>query len=173
MHSDPGFSFGLTMRLLFGEKANRIAGAQAVAAERRQWFRRAVRKLTREAGSIDTTTRHSEMLLSDLGKIDRSIRDADEPEWMTVCAFLALTARLLGYDMLDGQRHHTPTFHRSPEQYYRENRKDPQQEWLDERNAIRVRRDLVHQLKEQGFDTFQISLVFNTSEYAIKKLIRG
>ena len=47
---------------------------------------------------------------------------------------------------------------------------DVMQDYHDQKTSVSVRKKLVAQLKEEGLNDFQISLVLNTSEYQVKKL---
>jgi DNA-binding CsgD family transcriptional regulator len=40
------------------------------------------------------------------------------------------------------------------------------------KNSISVRKKIINQLRKEGLNDFQISLVLNTSEYQVKKLRR-
>ena len=44
------------------------------------------------------------------------------------------------------------------------------QDYNDKMSSVSVRKKLVRQLKDEGLNDFQISLVLNTSEYQVKKL---
>ena len=170
---DTAMHFELTMRLLFGEKAYQIAGSEAHHAHRREWLRKAVRKLLRVVNTLDTTLRHKQALMAELDAIAPLLKGAKEPSWDLVYRMLSLSSKLLGFDYVRGEKCHTPVYFQTPGQYYTAhilNGGDAMQAYYDRKDAVSVKRLVVEDLKAKGFDHFKISLVLNTTEYEVKQL---
>lgn len=172
MTMNPELDFEYSMRLLLGNSADHIAGQANIPEYRNKWLRKAVDKMLKMVDSIDTTSRHKERLVSDLNSIRSSFSRAADPTWPLVFRFFSLCGRLLGFDFL-GSRINTPVYHQEYNQYYTELIKsggDVMQDYYDKKNFISIRRRLVHELKKEGLNDFQIAMVLNTSEYQVKKL---
>lgn len=171
---DAGMRFEMTICLLFGDKAYKIAGTEANAKHRKEWLQKAVRKLLRVVDDLDTTPRHKQMLMTELEAITELLKGAKEASWDLVYRFLRLSIRLLGFDA-QGAKCHTLMYFQTPNQHlttqlYRGG--DRSQDYNDKMNAIVIRKSIIEDLKAQGMDDFKISLVLNTSEYEIKKLLK-
>lgn len=165
--------FEMTMRILFGDKAYHIAGAERHPTHRRNWLQKATRKLMRNINDLDTTLRHKQMLMAEAESISKLLKAAKEPSWGLIYRFFRLTSRLLGYDSVRGMRCHSLLYWQSPEQYYTAHYfkgGDVMQNYYDQKDAISIRRSIVEDLKSKGFDDFKISMVLNTSEYEVKRL---
>ena len=170
---DRGMQFEITMRLLFGEKAYQIAGIEANPKHRREWLQKAVRELLRLVNALDTTPRHKKMLMAELEAVSRALKGAAEPSWEVVYRLFRLCMRLFGFDYVAGARCHTPAYWQTPDQRHTErilDGDDPMRGYEEEKDAVSIRRDVVEELRKKGLDDFKISLVLNTSEYAIKQL---
>lgn len=170
---DNAMEFEITMRLLFGDNAYQIASSEANPTHRREWLRRAIRKLTRTINNLDTTVRHKQMLMVEAEGISQLLKRAKEPSWELIYCFFRLASRLLGYDFVRGARCHSPLYWQSPEQHHTTHvfsGGDVMQDYYDRKDAISVRRSVVEDLKAKGFDDFKISLVLNITEYEVKQL---
>lgn len=165
--------FEITMRLLFGEKAYQIAGTEANPKHRREWLQKAVRKLLRLANTLDTTPRHKKMLMTELEAVSQELKRVTEPSWDVVYRLFRLCMRLFGFDYVAGARCHTPAYWQTSDQRHTErilDGGDPMQAFQEGKDAVSIRQDVVEDLRRKGFDDFKISLVLNTSEYAVKQL---
>lgn len=170
---DTAMDFEITMRILFGKKADRIASCEANLTRRKAWLQKAIRKLTKTINDLDTTVRHKSMLMADAEAISSLLKGAKEPSWELVYRFFRLASRLLGYDFVHGARCHSLLYWQSPEQHHTThlvNGGDVMQNYYDQKDAISIRRSVVEDLKAKGFDDFKISLVLNTTESEVKKL---
>jgi hypothetical protein len=169
---DTGMDFEITMRLLFGDKADHIAGSNYIPKFRNKWLQKAIRRITRDVNDLDTTPDHKRMLMGDLDAIYQLLKGKQDP-WALVYRFLCLASELLGYGYIQGDKCHTPFYWQSQGQYYTactRNGGDIMQNYDDRKNAISVRRSVVEELKSKGLDDFKISLVLNTTEYEVKRL---
>jgi hypothetical protein len=61
---DPEYEmlFETTMRSFLGEKAYQIAGQVYNEKHRKEWYRKALRKIIRRVQEIDTSTKHKESI---------------------------------------------------------------------------------------------------------------
>jgi hypothetical protein len=160
--------FENTMRVLFGEAAYRIAGTETNPKHRRKWLQKSLRKLLRLVDALDTRPRHKKILMAELEAVSRALREAtDQPSWELVYLFLRLSVTLFGFDA--GARCYTLAYWQTPGQRDAECR-DPMWTHQERKDAISLRKEVVDQLRGKGFDDFKISLLLNTSEYAVKRL---
>lgn len=170
---DTPMDFELTMRLIFGKKAYHIAGAESDPVNRRQWLKKAIRRLLRHVDDLDTTVRHKQMLMSDIDELLAQLKSIKEPSWAIVYRLLRLCFRLFGYDYVRGAKCHTPVYWQTEGQYYTSHileGGDVMEDVSDKNDAISVRHDVVMSLNNQGLSDFKIALVLNTTEYAVKQL---
>lgn len=173
MFQDTPMEFEITMRLLFGDRADHIASSHNHHGHRNSWLRKAIRKLLRLVNDLNTTPRHKQMLMNELGGATAHLKRAKAPSWDLVYALLRLSMRLLGCDYLRGARCHTPFYWQTPAQYDTSTilqGGDVMQLHYDRSNAVALRREVVETLRNKGVSDFVISLVLNTSEYEVKQL---
>lgn len=169
---DRGMNFELTMRLLFGDRAYQIAGTEANPKHRREWLQKTVRELLRLTNALDATPRQKKALMAALDAVFRELKPTDQPPWELIYQLLRLTMRLYGFGYA-GARCYSLAYWQTPEQRYTEELCEgkghtrPQAEHAD---AVSLRRSVVEKLSGEGVDDFNIALVLNTSEYAVKQL---
>lgn len=163
--------FEMTMRLLFGDKAYHIASSGADPARRRNWLKKAVKKMLVQVDDLDTTVRHKERLMAELESVLKSLNRIKEPSWTLVYGLLRLSMRLLGYDYAKGAHCHTPSYWQTENQHLSTAICEGGDDDHDKNNAISVRRSVAGQLKGEGLSNFKIALVLNTKEYKIKNLL--
>lgn len=171
-----GMNFELTMRLFLGEKAYHIAGQEANEKYRREWLKKATKKMLRRVDAIETTTRHKQMLITEVEKLLDSLKGKKPSSWAIVYCLFRLCGRLVGFDFLRGSILHTPFYYQEVDQYYTGqilNGEDTMQDFYDRKDAVSTRKRLIEQLKEESFTDFKISLIMNTTEYQVKKIRKG
>ena|GEM_PF-1570250 len=112
------------------------------------------------------------MVVMKLGSALRMTK-ADEP-YAIAYDLLHTAALLLGYEGLDGTQKHNLIFWRTE---YQQMLMDPGwnslENWNQRDRPLEQRRKLAEQLKAEGNDAFQISLVLNVTEGHVKKLLKG
>lgn len=172
---DIGFEmlFETTIRTILGEKACHIAGQVYTEKHRKEWFRKALKKIIEKIQQIDTSTKHKEQLAYWSEEALRILQDRDFSETKFSLYLLRLIGVLLGFVGVRGAVIATPMYFRTPSQYYTESIMgggDVMQDYYDSKNSVSVRKRLIKQLKKEGINDFQISLILNISEYQIKKL---
>ncbi len=168
-----GLDFEYMVRLFLGEKAFHIAGMETDEKSRRSWLQKVTKRMLKRINSVDTTTRHKQMLLAEVDFLHRTIKSRTASPWDINYNLFRLCGRLLGFDLIRGVVLHTPVYHQTKGQYYGAiimDGGDPLQDYYDKKDAISVRRRLIHELKNDGLDDFKIALVLNITEYQVKKL---
>lgn len=168
--------FEHTMQLYLGEKASHIAGQANSPRYRREWLRRVARLLLKRIDSLETTPRHRQLLMANVEAIEREIPATAEPSWKLVFLLFGVIGRLMGLDFERGARCHSLAYFQTPSQHFTADLLEhgqPTKDAEDKRDAIRIRGDVIHHLKEKGLTDFKIALVLGTTEYEVKKLRKG
>ena len=171
-----GMQFELTMQTFLGDKAYHIADQAYDLASRKAWYKKALKKIVLKVHEIETSTKHKEQLARLSQQLLQCLENKKFSEAEFSLYLLRLTGLLLGMSLARGVNIATPMYYQTPNQHFTEviiNGGDALQNYYDEKNSVAVRRKVVKQLKEEGLSDFDISLVFNTSEYQIKKLRKG
>lgn len=173
MHHGYEMLFETTIRTFLGDKAYHIAGQVHTEKYRKEWYRKALRKIITRIQDIDTSTKHkkqlaywSEQALKTLSK--RHFRETDFSLYL-----LRLTGALLGFVGVRGANITTPIYYQTPPQHYTEvimEGGDVMQDYYDSQSSVGIRKKLIKQMKDEGMSDFSISLVLNTTEYQVKKL---
>ncbi|MGJ0516950.1 MAG: hypothetical protein ACR65O_14505 [Methylomicrobium sp.] len=172
---DPGYEmlFETTIRSFLGNKASHIAGLAHSAKSRKDWYRKAIKKVINKVSEIETSTKHKEQLCYWSERALSSLNERPFNETVFTLCLLRLVASLVGYFGLRPYNIATPAYFQSPTQHYTEiiaNGGDVMQDDYDMKSSLEIKRRLILQLKEEGMTDFDISLVFNVSEYEVRKL---
>ncbi|MBB5189118.1 hypothetical protein HNQ57_003418 [Zhongshania antarctica] len=172
---DEGFEllFEYTIRAFLGDKASHIAGQAHTEKHRKDWCRKVLTQIIRRVQDIDTSTKHREQMIiwSERALNQLKGRNFNEPAF-ALC-LLRLVAVMLGLVGIRPYNIATPVYFQTQPQYYTEiimEGGDPLQDYYDKKSSIEIKKKLVTQLNDEGYTDFEISMVFNTSEYEIKKL---
>jgi len=171
--SNRALDFEYMVRLFLGPKADHIASCETNERNRRSWLQKVIKRMLKQIDSIDTTTRHKQILLAEVDSLYRRMKSQIASPWDINYSLFRLCGLLLGFDSIRGVVLHTPVYHQTKAQYYGENIMeggDPLLNYYDEKDAIAIRKRLVDELKEKGLDDFKIALVLNITEYQVKKL---
>ena len=172
---DAGFEmlFETTIRSFLGDKAYHIAGQVHSERDRKEWYRKVIKKIIRQIQRIETSSTHKESLThwSELS-LDALKHPYNEIKFTLY--ILRLLNALLGYYGLTPYRIATPAYFQTPSQNFTEAmlKGDDDMQKRNE-NTLSIRRKLIGQLKSEGKTYFEISQVLNLSEYQVKKLWRG
>jgi len=168
--------FERTIRRILGDRAYGLAGTISTnRSYRRRWIRKALRHIERRIGALDTTPFHRELMACEVARIRATLGRNDDPAWPLVDSVFALVGSLLGFTTGDGEPRYEATYFQTHDQYYAERaeRRDPADRLATCRNAYATRRQLMAELKAQGFSVFEISLVFQTSQHKVTELLKG
>jgi len=174
---DPGYEmlFETTIRTFLGDKAYHIAGQVHTEKYRREWYRKALKKIISRIQDVDTSTNHKEQLTYWSEQALKILSDRNFGETEFALYLLRLSGALLGFVGVRGANIATPMYYQTPPQHYTEiimEGGDVMQDYYDSKSSTGIRKKLVNQLKDEGMNDFSISLVLNTTEYQVKKLRR-
>jgi hypothetical protein len=172
---DPGYEmlFETTIRSFLGDKAFHIAGQVHTAKSRKDWYRKAIKKVIHKVSDIESSTKHKEQLYYWSERALKSLNERPFNETVLTLCLLRLVGSLIGYFGLKPYNIATPAYFQTPPQHYTEiiaGGGDVMQDYYDMKSSLETKRRLILQLKEEGMTDFDISLVFNVSEYEIGKL---
>ena len=173
--SNRALDFEYMVRMFLGDKAFHIAGSENNDTHRRSWLRKVIKRIIKRLDNIETTTRHKKMLLAVADSLHDILKSRKTSPWDVNYKLFRLCGLLLGFDSIKGVVLFSPFFYQTKGQYYGSimiKGGDPLQDYKDNKNAISIRKRLIRELKEEGLDDFKIALVFNISEYQVKKLLK-
>lgn len=165
--------FETTIRSFLGEKAFHIAEQAHSAKSRKDWYKKAIKKVIPKISEIETSTKHKEQLCLWSERALSSLNERPFNESVFTLCLLRLVASLIGYFGLRPYDIATPAYFQIPSQHYTEiiaSGGDVMQDHYDKKSSLITKRRLILQLKEEGMSDFEISLVFNVSEYEVRKL---
>lgn len=172
---DPGYEmlFETTIRSFLGDKAYHIAGQVHVERHRKEWYRKALKRVIAKIQSIDTPTRHKEQLALWSERALDTLGQKNYRETEFALCLLRLTGALLGFAGVRGANIVTLMYYQTPDQHFTEaiiSGQDMSQYYDNQKNSVSIQKKLVAQLKGEGLRDYQIALVLNMSEYQVKKL---
>jgi len=178
MKTDFRMDFEYCIRQFLGDKAYHIADFANDDVSARRWLRKCVAKMKKRVDGLDTTTRHKEMLMTELNDLDERLKQKDALEnKATVINLFWLISRLFGYDAVSGKVYNEPFYHQTFGQYFMEavSWKRYGQNWGDihkeeNNNIITWRKRVYLMLKKKGLNDNQIARILNITEYQLKKM---
>lgn len=165
--------FETTIRAFLGERAYHIAGQAHEEKYRLKWYRQVLKKVAKRVQAIDTHAKHKEQLEFFTSQLLTLVNARHLDERVFSWYLLRLVGTLLGFLSLRGSCLANLVYYQDPDQHYTQlmfNGGDVMQSYYDQQSATAERARLVHQLRGEGLNDFQISLVFGISEYQVKKL---
>ncbi len=174
-HFGDPMDFELAMRQFFGDNAYQIAGFAGFSDNKyvKSWLIKAVKRMLKDANSLDSLPRHKEILIADLEELEKAIKKWNSP-WDMIYRLFFICSRLFGYDYCTGIILYTPFWWQNPSQYDKTKRyqgNDSLKEWKgDEKNFKTKQRAIIDSLKREGFNDFKIAMILNTTEYEIRKI---
>ena len=172
---DEPLYFERTMKLFFGEQAYQIAEVVNNKKERRKWLKKAIKQMMKIVNMLDAPIKHKECLMNTLVLLNDEIKMCDIPSWYVIDILFRLCARLFGFNNMKGSKLYSLVYWQNEAQYQTEKTLEgyDQDLYYIKKNAIILRKDLINHLKSKGIDSFTIALTFNTTEYAIKKILKN
>ena len=175
---DDSMEFELAMRQFFGDKAYQIAGLAGFGDNLsvKKWLLKAIKQIFKDVNKLDTTSRHKEMMIGDIERLEKEVKKWKNP-WSIIYRLFFLCSRFLGYDYVKGITYNTPFYYQTPNQYYKtlsyQGKNSLQEIQKDEKNFKEKQREIISILKREHYNDFKIAMILNTSEYEIKKINRG
>jgi len=165
--------FERTMQLFFGDKAYQIAGYSSNVKERVRWLLKAICQMKKQVNSLDTTIQHQEQLMGALEKVEKCLKK-EGVDWLTIDSLFYVCAVLFGRTNVQA-RFYTVSYWQDECQYLTQKLVQGDDKALrgEKENAIAKKREIIKQLKAEGVGTFEIALIFNISEYQVKKILKA
>ncbi len=172
--------YELVMRQFFGDKAYGIAGTVKNRAKWKRWLNKAIKEMEKRVNSLEIIdTRLKEVLISHLESTSRHLKQIknDEDNLVLIWELLFICSYLLGYDWTSGEIYRTPHYYQTLSEAKANHRHHKRIDMLEaqkeENNLIGIKRRTAQDLKKEGLETYQISLILNTTEYQVLKLINN
>ena len=165
--------FETTIRTFLGDKAFHIAGQVHDDKSRKNWYKKAIKKVIIRTHLIDTSLKHKEQLEFWSSKLLQMLSTKDFSEKEFSLYLLRFVGALLGFLSIRGSVLASPAYFQTASQYYTQAifaGGDVMQDYYDSKSTTAIRSRLASQLKSEGYNDFQISLVLNISEYEVKRL---
>lgn len=116
---DTEMQFESTVGLFVGQKkAHGIAGAADDKRLRRKWLTKVVKVISLRVNGLETTTRHKQMLMSQIEAITSTLKNSSAASWKLVYHLFALCGGLLGFHSDRGRLSYTVVYHQTLYQHY-------------------------------------------------------
>ena len=172
---DSGYEmlFETTIRSFLGDKAYHIAWQAYSEKNRKEWYRKALKRVITKVHEIDSSTKHQEQLKYWSERALNELKQRPYNEVSFTLCLLRLVGVLLGFVGVKPYCIATPAYFQTPSQHYTElisDGGDVMQDYYDKKSTLSIKRKLINQLKIEGHTDFEISLVLKISEYEVKKL---
>ena len=172
-----GYYFEQVMGLFLGKKAYGCAGEEGNERARNERLNKVAKVIPKRIDKLDTTARHKEKLLLGAEKFFEATKGKDISTKNLLYNLLWLCGGLLGFEF-NGRINaitHSLFYWQNKNQYITSNiieGNDDSQEYEDKKYIFNTRKKIINKLKEEGFTYFKIAIIFNTTEYQIKKIIK-
>ncbi|MBI2032335.1 MAG: hypothetical protein HYT09_01690 [Candidatus Levybacteria bacterium] len=174
---DLAMNFEHAVRQFLGDKAYHIADSAFDDTSFRQWLRKCIPIMRRKVNQLDTTTRHKEMLMSNIEELnDRLKAKGGSSEKGIIITLFWIISRLFGFDGVSGKIFNEPFYTQTYWQYLEEKSSWNSKKTIleidreERQNIISIRKRLIKSMKNDGLSDIKIAEVFNMGEKQIKKL---
>ena len=168
--------FESTMGLFLGKKAYQCAGEEANEKARNKRLNAVAKVMLKRVDTIDSTTRLKRKLLIGAEDFFEATKEKDISTKKLLYILLRFCGSLLGFEY-NGRISaitHSLFYWQNKNQYITSNiieGKDVMQEYKDKKYIFNIRKKIVKNLKAEGLTYYKIALIFNTTEYQVKKMI--
>ena len=168
--------FESTMGLFLGKKAYQCAGEEANEKARNKRLNAVAKVMLKRVDTIDSTTRLKRKLLIGAEDFFEATKGKDISTKNLLYVLLWFCGSLLGFES-NGRVNaitHSLFYWQNKNQYITSNiieGKDDMQEYKDKKYIFNIRKKIVKNLKAEGLTYYKIALIFNTTEYQVKKMI--
>lgn len=170
-------NFEHAVRQFLGDKAYHIAGAAHDDTSFRQCLRRCIPVMRKKVDQLDTTTRHKEMLMSNIEELnDRLKAKGGSNDKEIIVTLFWIVSRLFGFDGVSGKIYNEPFYYQTYWHYLEEKTSWNSKKTIVEidreerQNIISIRKKLIRIMKKNGLPDIKIAEVLNMGEKQIKKL---
>lgn len=166
-------NFEMAMRAILGDKrAYHSAGSAWIPKLSREWMLKCIVSLRKTTMKLDTTERHRSILLQRLERIEKNLRKInkeDDPRIYkaTVWSLFYLAAALYGY-----MGFVTPSYWQTRGQNFAESGYDIEKHPALRKDIVQLQKEIIEKKMKEGVSKFDISLIMNTTEYKINKILR-
>ena len=165
------------MGLFLGKKAHhKCAGEEANEKARNKRLNAVARIILKRVDKIDSTTRLKRKLLMGAEDLFEATKKKNISTKKLLYVLLWFCGSLLGFEY-NGRVSaitHSLFYWQNKNQYITSNiieGKDDMQEYKDKKYIFNIRKKIVKNLKTEGLTYYKIALIFNTTEYQVKKMI--
>ena len=165
------------MGLFLGKKAHhKCAGEEANEKARNKRLNAVARIILKRVDKIDSTTRLKRKLLIGAEDFFEATKEKNISTKKLLYVLLWFCGSLLGFEY-NGRVSaitHSLFYWQNKNQYITSNiieGKDDMQEYKDKKYIFNIRKKIVKNLKAEGLTYYKIALIFNTTEYQVKKII--
>lgn len=105
--------FETTIRVFLGDKAYQIAGQAHNDKHRREWYRKALKKIIKRIHEIETTTKHKKQLTYWSAQALKAINNKKFNESYFSLYLIRLVGALLGFVTVRGMILYNPIYHQT------------------------------------------------------------
>jgi len=178
-------NFEFAMREILGDKAYHSAASASNPMCIKKICKKALNKIKERIDNIVTMDeRLRATLFLEISDLEKEISkiDKENNDWEIISILFRIIAKLLGYDWLSGKVCREVIYYQTKDQMYHdyihdytaaENRRKKYDTLGEESDEIYLKRyKEVIRLKEEGFHPNQIARIMNTSEYAVKQMLK-
>ena len=166
--------FEETIRSFLGGRAWHIAGQAHSKKSRKEWYRKAMKKIIRKIQQVESNTTHKEWLVYWSERSLIALKHPYNEIEFTLCLLRLLNILLGYYGGVEPRSIATLAYFQTPSHLFAEAIVEGQDDTQDcYESTLSIRRKIIGQLKEEGKTYYEISLILNTSEYEVKKLWKG
>jgi hypothetical protein len=168
--------FEHVMGLFLGKSAYQCAGVETNEKARNERLNNVAKVILKRVDAIDSTTRLKRKLLMGAENFFEATKGKDISTKNLLYVLLWFCGSLLGFES-NGRVNaitHSVFYWQNRDQYITSNiieGKDDMQECKDKKYIFDARKKTIEKLKKEGFTYFKIAMIFNTTEYQIKKII--
>lgn len=169
--------FERVMGLFLGKRAYGCACEETNEKVRNKRLNAVAKVILKRIDKIDSTTRLKRKLLLGAEDFFETTKGKDISTKNLLYALLWFCGSLLGFES-NGRVNaitHSLFYWQNKNQYIMSNiieGKDDMQECKDKKYIFNIRKKIVKNLKTEGLTYYKIALIFNTTEYQVKKMIK-
>ena len=164
------------MGLFLGKRAHQCAGEEANEKARNKRLNAVAKLILKRVDAMDSTTRLKSKLLIGAEDFFEATKGRNISTKNLLYTLLWFCGSLLGFES-NGRISaitHSLFYWQNKNQYITSNiieGKDVMQEYNDKKYIFNIRKKIVKNLKAEGLTYYKIALIFNTTEYLVKKMI--
>ena len=165
------------MGLFLGKKAHhKCAGEEANEKARNKRLNAVAKIILKRVDKIDSTTRLKRKLLMGAEDFFEATKERNISTKKLLYVLLWFCGSLLGFEY-NGRVSaitHSLFYWQNKNQYITSNiidGKDDMQEYKDKKYIFDARKKIIEKLRKERFTCFKIAMIFNTTEYQIKKIM--